>query len=183
MRTAEEMANFCIENGTGSGMTKKWTTKHFGVVENQLNDNEEVLFAFVGLYNYISATNHQNNFAIAITNSRIIAGQKKMLGENVNTISRKHLNDISKSTGFVMGILSVDTFKETFNIATNKKEINTIYEGINQILFEEDVQPIVTNNQETKSPVEQLKEYKELLDMEIITQEEFESKKKELLSL
>lgn len=33
------------------------------------------------------------------------------------------------------------------------------------------------------SPVQQLKEYKELLDLEIITQEEFDKKKKELLNL
>lgn len=33
------------------------------------------------------------------------------------------------------------------------------------------------------SPVQQLKEYKELLDLEIITQEEFDNKKKELLNL
>lgn len=76
MKTAEEMAIFCKENNTGSGMGKKWTLKHFTVVENQLNDDEEVLFAFVGLYNYISLSKHQSNFAIAITNDRIIAGQK-----------------------------------------------------------------------------------------------------------
>lgn len=35
----------------------------------------------------------------------------------------------------------------------------------------------------TKSPAEQIKEYKELLDMGVITQEEFDAKKKDLLGL
>ena len=44
--------------------------------------------------------------------------------------------------------------------------------------------PVQTiNNIVTKSPAEQLKEFKELLDMGIITQEEFDAKKKQLLGL
>ncbi|WHZ05778.1 SHOCT domain-containing protein [Neobacillus sp. YX16] len=39
------------------------------------------------------------------------------------------------------------------------------------------------NESEGKSPVEQVKELKELLDMDILTQEEFDKKKKELLGL
>ena len=185
MRTAEEMAMFCNENNTGSGMGKKWTLKHFSVVENQLNKDEEVLFAFVGLYNYISMTKHENNFAIAITNERIIAGQKKLMGENVKTITRRNLNDISKSTGMVMGVLTVDTLKETFNIGTNKQEIDTIYDGLNKILFEQEEprtgEVTAVFNEANQSPASQLKEFKELLDLEIITQEEFDAKKKEIL--
>lgn len=43
--------------------------------------------------------------------------------------------------------------------------------------------PIENETPQAKSVTEELKEYKELLDMEIITQEEFEAKKKELLNL
>lgn len=179
MRTAKEMAKFCKDNNTGSGMGRKWTLKHFKVVEKQLHNDEEVLFAFVGLYNYISASKHQSNFAIAVTNERIIAGQKKLIGENINTISRRNLNDISKTTGVIMGVLNIDTFKESFNIGTNKKEINTIYEGLNRVLFEQ--KNTSKGSGATQSPASQLKEFKELLDMDIITQDEFDAKKKEIL--
>ena len=182
MRTAEEMTLFCKDNNTGSGMTQKWTLKHFTVAENQLNDDEKVLFAFVGLYNYVSATNHDSNFAIAVTNDRIIAGQKKLMGENVKTITRRNLNDISKTTGMIWGILTIDTIKEKLNIATNKSEIDAIYNGVNKILFQDEI--IIsktTTNTTTKSPIEELKEYKELLDLDIITQEEFDKKKQEVL--
>ena len=39
------------------------------------------------------------------------------------------------------------------------------------------------NPQPTTSPADELKKYKELLDMGIITQEEFDAKKKQLLGL
>lgn len=41
--------------------------------------------------------------------------------------------------------------------------------------------PIANEASQTKSVAEELKEYKELLDMDIITQEEFDAKKKEIL--
>lgn len=179
MKTAEEMANFCIENNTGSGMSKKWNIKHFTVVENQLSKGEVVLFAFVGLYNYISATKHDSNYAIAVTNKRIIAGQKKLFGENVNIILRKHLNDVSKTTGAFMGTITIDTIKETFNIGTNKPEVNAIHKGVTRVLFEEEKE--IVNVKPGKSNIEVLKEYKELLELEIITKEEFNKKKLEVL--
>ena len=183
MRTAREMAIFCKENNTGSGMGDNWTLKHFSVVENQLKKDEVVLFAFVGLYNYKSLTEHQYNYAIAITEDRIIAGQKRFIGENVNTITRRNLNDISKNTGILMGILTIDTYKETINIRTTKQEINIIYEGLNNILFKQEyIQQDKAINYE-QSPATQLKEFKELLDMKIITQEEFDIKKKDILGL
>lgn len=43
--------------------------------------------------------------------------------------------------------------------------------------------PQQASQENSKSPVEQVKELKELLDMEIITQEEFDLKKKELLGI
>lgn len=57
-------------------------------------------------------------------------------------------------------------------------------EFIEQKMIERDQQPINTRPTPLeKSPVEQIKELKELLDMEIITQQEFDTKKKQLLEL
>ena len=104
------------------------------------------------------------------------------MGENVKTITRRNLNDISKTTGMIWGILTIDTIKEKLNIATNKSEIDAIYNGVNKILFQDEI--IIsktTTNTTTKSPIEELKEYKELLDLDIITQEELDKKKQEVL--
>lgn len=183
MRTAEEMINFVDEHSLGTGMNKKWRLKHFKVAAEQLNDDEEALACFIGIHNYISATKHDNYYAYVITKDRFIMAQKKIIGENLKIVTRKHLNDVSKSTGVVWGILAFDTFKEKFNVAIDKGTLNNVYTMVNKILFESDPQEqsVVINNHGEKSVAEQLKEFKELLDMEIISQEEFDVKKAELL--
>lgn len=182
MKTAEEMSTYCKENNTGSGFSKKQRAKHFKVVEAQLQSDETVLGCFCGIHNYKSMSEHSYNYAYAITDKRIILGQKKVVGDNVHIISRKHINDVSKSTGVMFGIIKFDTFKETFNVRVDKKETDSIHNLLVHRLFEdEDNNTTVINNPVEKSPVEQLKEYKELLDMEVITQEEFDKKKSELL--
>lgn len=54
-------------------------------------------------------------------------------------------------------------------------------EYIESIIFSDNDGTTIINTTTEKSIPEQIKEFKELLDMEIITQEEFELKKKELL--
>lgn len=180
MKTAKEMVKYVDEHGLGKGMTKKWRLKHFAVAEQQLNSDEEVLACFIGLHNYISASKHDNYFGYVITNKRFIMTQKKVMGENVKIVSRKHLNDVSKETRLGWGILTFDTFKETFNIAITKDIIDNVHNIVNTFLFS-DSTPVSDQSQPTQSVAEQLKEFKELLDLEIITQEEFDKKKAELL--
>lgn len=180
MRTAEEMAEFCLQNNTGSGTSRSWTLKHFATIEKQLQNDEEVLFAFVGLHNYQSLTVHNHNFAYALTNKRFIMGQKKMMGENIQIVLRKNLNDVTKSTGMLTGILTFDTIKETFNVRSNKDEINSIYDAITEILFSTH-EPTQMPMQDNKDKFAELKKYKELLDLGIIDQAEFDAKKIELL--
>lgn len=72
-------------------------------------------------------------------------------------------------------------------IANNSKtnaEIMSFFQNIEPVLTSTstvvETQQVISDD---KSPVEQVKELKELLDMDIITQEEFDLKKKELLNL
>ncbi|WP_208955879.1 PH domain-containing protein [Dolosigranulum pigrum] len=177
MKTAEEMAQFCQDNNTGSSITKKWRLRHFKVVEKQLYPDEEALSTFMGLHNYKSLGNHDNHFGYAITKDRIICGQKKMIGENVIVINRKNLNDVSKSTGLLLGLIVFDTYKEEIRVQVDKGQANAIHKMITNTLFD--------HHEETElsqvSNIEQLKQYKELLDLDIITKEEFNKKKEELL--
>ena len=46
--------------------------------------------------------------------------QKKVLGEIIQTVSLKNVNDITMTTGAITGIITIDTVKETFNIVINK---------------------------------------------------------------
>lgn len=184
MRTAEEMVQFCDENNTGEGMTANWRLKHFKVVENQLKEDEEVLVAFIGLKNYESLSKHEQNWAYAITNKRIIIGQKGLIGEKVDVISLRDLNDVSFKKGMIYGILTIDTIKEKFNVGLDKISATSIHELVTNTLMdlkEEMYQP--TQQVKTSDPYEEIKKLKELLDMGVITEEEFDLKKKSILGI
>ena len=66
------------------------------------------------------------------------------------------------------------------------KNRKMVYEEIHKLLVGEAVPQVVTQKEEvTEKPgnIEEIKKYKELLDMGAITQEEFDAKKKQLLGL
>ena len=130
MRTAEEMYDYCKKNDYGQGVNKKWDIKHFTLIQDSLAPDEEVLMCFVGIHNYVSASKHDGNYAYAITNKRIIMAQKKMIGESIQSIAFNNLNDITLSTGLLMGVIVIDTVKEVFNVGVNKKQARKINEQI-----------------------------------------------------
>lgn len=72
--TAKEMFNFCKKTNSEKAIQNH---ELFTVIENQLSSGEDVLLCFVGLHNFVSMTKHDNNFAYAITNKRIIMAQKR----------------------------------------------------------------------------------------------------------
>lgn len=187
MTKASEMASFCDRYGYGKGQSVKWTTKHFQIIADSLSTGEYVIFCFVGLHNYISTSKHDNNYAYALTNKRIIAGQQKLVGNHVQSIKLDKLNDITKSRGALLGVLTIDTLSEKVNVAVDKETTDRIARSLNEIIF--DLKGEETNSQNTTtittnvSSADEIRKFKQLLDEGIITQEEFDLKKRELLGL
>lgn len=187
MRTAEEMVQYCDDNNTGAGFNAKWRLKHFQLVENQLKSDEEVLVAFIGVKNFVDIAHHEENWAYAVTNKRIIMGQKGLIGEKVDVISLRDLNDISFRKGLVFGVLIIDTIKEEFNVGLRKDFATNIHELVTNALMDlkEEMHQSSQPVQQAKAddPYEEIKKLKELLDMGIITEEEFDLKKKNILGI
>lgn len=186
LRTAESMYQYCLDNNFGSGTNQDWAEKHFSLIENSLGKDEEVLMCFIGLHNYQSMTKHDNNYAYAITNKRMIMAQKKVIGEAIQTVTISNLNDVTMVTGLVVGTITIDTIKEIFNVAVNKTVAKSINDKIHDLLLELHSKGTDHSNgsssAKTYSVADELLKYKELMDMGVLTQEEFDEKKKELLS-
>ena len=185
LNAAKQMYQYCVDNHFGNGMNEKWGIKHFKLIEQALQSDEEVLMCFIGLHNYVSMTKHDNNFAYAITNKRVIMAQQKVIGQVVQSVLLKNLNDITANSGITLGVITIDTIKEKFNVCVDIQSANNICEKVHEVLLSMDdsrtAQPQI-QIQQTSSADEILK-YKNLLDMGIITQDEFEQKKKQLLGL
>lgn len=175
LRSSEQMMDFCQEQGYSVGTVKKWITRHFKLVEEQLNGDEYVVFCFVGLHNFVSTTKHDNNYAYALTNKRLIVAQQKVIGNNVQSIVLDNLNNVSKNAGMMYGVLTINTLGASVVVGVDKGAADSINDALNKIIYDlknSANTSVVLNNSSAVSAVDEIRKYKELLDEGIISQEE-----------
>lgn len=91
--------------------------KHAEVVEMHLNPSEEVLFAFCGQKNKESLL-FINSCVVALTNKRIIIGQKRLLwGYFFTAITPDMYNDLKVRKNLIWSDIEIDTIKENVYIS------------------------------------------------------------------
>ena len=180
MKTAKEMYDYCLKQKLGAGFSAGNSLKHFEVIASNLRSDENVLFVFIGLHNYVSMTKHDNNFAYAITNKRILMGQKKVIGQNFQSVALDQVNDIKFKSGLALGVITIDTIKETFNVALDKAQASNINDQIHRILMDLKGRNTASSH---SSGADDIRKYKQLLDDGIITQDEFNRKKALILGI
>lgn len=123
-------------------------------------------------------------FAVAVSKTRLIVSNKRVYGE---TSFRKRvdlpLDSISAvGVGSFKGIaISTSSGRINFKAIGNRDEIYTV---ISQLLVDRQEQKNRPYTQEIpQSNADELKKYKDLLDSGVISQAEFDAKKKQLLGL
>lgn len=127
-----------------------------------------VIYAFYGI-----------KTAITVTNSRIYG--KNGFGKKVD-VELEKISAVRLASQKGIAIVT-DGKTIRFPFLKNRK---TVYEEINKLLVGKDVPQTVAPKEkivEKTDNIEEIKKYKELLDMGAITQEEFDAKKKEILGL
>lgn len=186
MRTAQEMYHFAKQNGFGQGFTDNLALKHFGIIENSLQPDEDAKMVFIGLHNYRSMTKHDNNFAYAVTQKRIIMAQKRIIGTVCQSVYFNQLNDITLSTGLALGVVTIDTTKEQFNVGVAKDHAQNIYALLHQVIDEirNPAQAAQVKQQANmNSDMAALQYFKKMYDDGLITAEEYEFKRKQVLGM
>ena len=181
MKTAEELYQYCVDNGLGEGQNRKWGLKHFGLIAAELQPDEDVRMAFIGLHNFQSATSHDSNYAYAVTNKRILLGQKKLTGQDLATVMLPQITDVTTSTGMLLGTVTINTMGTIFNVGINKQAVQKVSDKLHALLAE--LQGGGEKTAPASSAADEIKKFKELLDLGAITREEFDAKKKQLLGL
>ncbi len=110
--------------------------KHSKVIENILDKDEKVLYTFCGQRN----DSHSMLFdscVVALTNKRIIVGQKRILGYYVLTISTKLFNDLTINSRIFWGRVEIDTAKERLFISNiDKRALDEIETAVHQIVLD-----------------------------------------------
>ena len=182
MRTVQEMFDYA----------KKYDNKilqvqviAFREIEKLLLPDEDVICTFTGL----TGTRKNNSLlwyvAIAVTNKRIlIGGQIKGLFKvsyAAHAYNIESVNAVTHSYSLVGTDLIINTINDDIKIGIDSREkANAILLDVEKALYTSKAEK---ENKNSVSSADELKKFKELLDSGVITQEEFDAKKKQLLGL
>ncbi len=110
--------------------------KHSKLVDNYLNENEEVLFAFAA-QNDGTHESIFNTAVLALTNERLLIAQDRVLvGYKVNNITPDLYNDMQINAGIIWGTVTIDTMKETIEFSNiSKKALSEIQKNITSFMI------------------------------------------------
>lgn len=93
------------------------TKKHCGVIEKHLNTDEEVSYVFCG-QKTTNSLMFINSCVIALTNKRIVIGQKRVLwGYFFTSVTPDMYNDLKVRKGLIWSSIEIDTIKENIYIS------------------------------------------------------------------
>ena len=95
--------------------------KHAHIVEKHLNPGETVSYVFAAQKNY-KAVDIFETAVIAITNERILIGQKRVLfGYFLSSVTPDLYNDLTVRSGLIWGNITIDTVKEEIDLSNIDK--------------------------------------------------------------
>lgn len=108
------------------------------VIDEHINPDEEVQYAFVGQKNE-SPFDIFQTCAVAITNKRMLIGQKRVLfGYALNSITPDLYNDMQVYQGLLWGKIVIDTIKEKIVVSNlSKDSLIELETAISSFMMEE----------------------------------------------
>lgn len=191
MRTIQEMVEMANEyQSTGMGLIRTNNKKlPFQMILDSLSPDEDVILAVGANAGSIGKGAYQL-MAVAFTDSRLLVAGKpnSLVGSFMSSGVKSIKLDKINSVGVFGMTVRLDTIgDEDVVIGSYSPEIRTklsseIQKIVNDYQSKKEAQSATTFVQQT-SAADELKKFKELLDMGVITQEEFDAKKKQLLGL
>ncbi len=112
--------------------------KHSDIILKHLNPDETIKYVFCGQKND-KFYDFTTTCVIALTNKRILIGQKRVLyGYALNSITPDLYNDMQIYEGLIWGKLVIDTVKEKIIITNlSKKALTEIETEISSFMMEE----------------------------------------------
>ena len=119
--------------------TIAWRCKaHSSIIERHLNPDEEVLYAFAAQKSE-SSTEMFHTFAIALTNKRLVLGQKRVFfGYFFLSITPDMFNDLSVDSDIEKKKIIIDTLKEVVTLSNiDKNALPEIETKISEFMMNE----------------------------------------------
>lgn len=144
-----------------------------------LKDNENIMYGTSGLYN-------NNTYLIVCTDLRLLFLDKGMIyGLKFHEFPFEKINSVSYKKGFLFGEIIIHHGSSSISIGSiSKNAVSRMAETIQeQISIRESSMKPSNSGKMSFFVADELIKYKELLDVEVISQEEFDKKKQQLLDI
>ena len=111
--------------------------KHSKIIEKHLNPGEMVRYVFAGQKN-ASPFDFFETAVVAITNKRVLIGQKRVLfGYFLSSITPDLYNDMQVISNLIWGSVIIDTVKEVIQISNiSKKALPEIETEVTSFMME-----------------------------------------------
>ena len=191
MRTAKEMCDFCLEHGFNYACSADKMLKHFTVVERNLAANEEVLLAFISNRVQAKTVTYalSGTTAVVLTSQKLIYAQKRAIVSDFIKMARyDNINDISSNADCLSVEIMIDSLKECMKFSVDRTGVDGIRNKALELIEQHrsrknTTQKVVPQSVLQVGAADEVKKFKELLDLGVISQEEFDAKKKQLLGL
>lgn len=120
----------------------------------------------------------------AMTDKRVVVKVPQVLGNDERSVPYENITSVDLDTGLVNKRISLQTPGQTYHIESHdpgEKEVREAVKFIRNKITESNEETVVVEGSSEPDPTEQLKNLKELHEEGILTDEEFEEKKSDLL--
>lgn len=153
-----------------------FTKKEIKLLPKALDKDEQIKYATSGYWG-----NH--TVLMVCSNKRIIFINKSMIfGSSGSSISLKNINAVSYKTGMVLGQIDITNGADTITVdQVTKDTVKPMVDAIR--CAKEKLEGSKSDTSNTIDAAEQIRKFKALMDEGIITEEEFNQKKMQLLDL
>ena len=191
MKTAQEMRDYA-RSFYSSRYEKMFSNKYnlnkcdFEGIESIITD--DIIAAFGGLS--ISATGKEGIFldpAMALSEGKLYysAKAKDAMGFTTSWSDSRKLDDVSGISKRSDGAIIITMMNEAriALLGCQKEYLDAVYKEITSIVENYQKNQSLGDSKNSMSVADEIKKFKELLDLGAISQEEFDMKKKELLGI
>ena len=130
MKTADGMYRYCLSHGYDQGFTQELAEKHFGVIAENLKQDEEPLLVFIGIPSYTQGAETDQRCAYALTSERFLCGSWNITGEEFKSFNLAYIDDIGYAKGDPYDSLSVSINGQVYTLGLDPYGSNEIYEAV-----------------------------------------------------
>ena len=146
-----------------------FNSKDLAPLSNLLSDHEKIEYAALGI------TDQGEDVMLTCTNQNLIILSKKHPSENSRVIPLTEIMSV---------LLQQQIISEELTLIVNNEQVNiNLLNKTTAALLTATIKKWSRNDDNLDEQVEQIKKLKDLLDQGILTEEEFQAKKKQILKI